>query len=461
MHDVWNDILSDLRATLPPQTFSTWILPVTPLRAEGNVLFLGVPNRFFIEWLRNQNLLEAISDAMEKKTGRRFLFDFEVMARGDSPARFASTPVSPVPSSPTSAAVSIPAVEENADAWRERSLRIGLNPRYTFDSFVVGPCNEFAHAASVAVAGGSPRLYNPLFIYGGVGLGKTHLLNAIGNHKIFNRANLKVCYVHSEHFMNELIQSLANKKMPEFRNRYRSMDVLLMDDIQFLSGKERTQEEFFHTFNALYENGKNIVVTSDKVPKQIPDLEDRLRSRFEWGLIADMGAPDMETKMAILQKKAEIESILVPGDVCQFLAARVSSNIRELEGSLTRIAAFSSLTHTPISLALARKVMRDDSTQEGDDVTVDDVIKAVAAHFHLKITDIKGKRRTKAVAWARQVAMYLSRELTECSFPEIGSKFGGKDHSTVIYAHSKVNDVLQKEENVRQQVGLLRSSLGR
>jgi chromosomal replication initiator protein len=445
MIDSWNDILSDLKKTLPSQTFETWIQPLVPVRKSEEGLVLGVPNRFFIDWLRNQNLVGPIADAAGRSAGRVVAIDFEVVRQKGLPLE---EPRIDAPSS-------------TGEDWRERSLRIGLNPRYTFDTFVVGPSNDFAHAASLAVAGGSPRTYNPLFIYGGVGLGKTHLLNAIGNQKIFLPSNLKVCYVHSENFMNELIQSLANKKMPEFRNRYRSMDVLLMDDIQFLSGKERTQEEFFHTFNSLYENGKSIVVTSDKFPKEIPDLEDRLRSRFEWGLIADIQPPDMETKVAILQKKAEIESLVLPQEVSLFLASRVSSNIRELEGSLTRIAAFSSLTRTEITLDLAKKVLRDASANGSEPVTVEDIVKAVSAHFHLKTADIKGRRRTKAVAWARQISMYLSREMTDCSFPEIGSRIGGKDHSTVMYAHDKISKAVLENEDTRKQIDSIRSTIGK
>jgi chromosomal replication initiator protein len=450
MQELWSEVLSDLRRTLPTQTFSTWIAPLEPLRMEEDRFVLGVPNRFFIDWLRNNDLLDRIDETLSRVAGRRYTFDFEVQRK---------TPRAP------GSADKFEKIEKHEEPkvedWRERSLRIGLNPRYTFDTFVVGPCNEFAHAASQAVAGDSPRTYNPLFIYGGVGLGKTHLLNAIGNQKLVSRPKLKVCYVHSEQFMNELIQALANKKMPEFRNKYRSMDILLVDDIQFLAGRERTQEEFFHTFNALYESQKSIVVTSDKFPKDIPDLEDRLRSRFEWGLIADMQAPDTETKVAILRKKAEIESLYLPNDVSMFLASRVSSNIRELEGSLTRLSAFASLTRTEITLDLAKKVLRDSISNPVGDPTVDDVIKAVAAHYRLKITDIKGKRRTKAIAWARQVAMYLSRELTQSSFPEIGQKMGGKDHSTVMYACSKLAAEVKENPDVLQQVETLKTSLGK
>lgn len=446
MRDLWVEVLEDLESKLPSQTFTTWIAPLESVNVEEGSILLRAPNRFFVDWLRDNKLTENITESLLNLTGRSYALDFDIRGKAVSPTG---------------------RVRESAEVkpkeinWRERSLRTGLNPRYTFDSFVVGKCNEFAHAASIAVAGDSPRTYNPLFIYGGVGLGKTHLLNAIGNQKIMANPNIRICYVHAEQFMNELIGSLANKKTAEFRNKYRSMDILLMDDIQFLAGKERTQEEFFHTFNALYESHKSIVVTSDKFPKEIPELEDRLRSRFEWGLIADMQPPDVETKVAILRKKAQIESIGLPDDVAMFLAARASSNVRELEGSLTRLAAFASLTRTDITLDLARKVNRDSSSDPNGSVTVDDVVKAAAIHFKMKVSDIKGKRRTKAIAWARQISMYLSRELTDASFPEIGNKIGGKDHSTVMYAHSKISAEIEKSEECRQDVSSIRSSLGK
>lgn len=446
MRDLWVEVLDDLEGKLPSQTFSTWIAPLESVTVGEGSILLRAPNRFFVDWLRDNKLTDNITESLLNLTGRSYALEFEIRGRAVAPTGRVREPISTKP----------PEIN-----WRERSLRTGLNPRYTFDSFVVGKCNEFAHAASIAVAGDSPRTYNPLFIYGGVGLGKTHLLNAIGNQKIMANPDARICYVHAEQFMNELIGSLANKKTAEFRNKYRSMDILLMDDIQFLAGKERTQEEFFHTFNALYESHKSIVVTSDKFPKEIPELEDRLRSRFEWGLIADMQPPDVETKVAILRKKAQIESINLPDDVAMLLAARASSNVRELEGSLTRLAAFASLTRTDITLDLARKVNRDTTVDPNGSITVDDVVKATAAHFKMKVSDIKGKRRTRAIAWARQVSMYLSRELTDSSFPEIGNKIGGKDHSTVMYAHSKIAAELEKTEECRADVNSIRSSLGK
>lgn len=445
MDELWKAVLTDLENTIPPQTFSTWISPIRALRHDGSSVTLEVPNKFFSDWIRENKLDISISESFRRITGSEPSLSFVQAKDSKSFVRKAAPPFPQLPSS----------------TWAERARNLGLNIKYTFDSFVVGSSNQFAHAASLAVAEKSPRTYNPLFIYGGVGLGKTHLLNAIGNHKIVNYPDSKVCYVHSENFMNELIQAIASKKMPEFREKYRRMDILLIDDIQFIAGKERTQEEFFHTFNTLYESHKNIVVTSDKFPKEIPGLEDRLRSRFEWGLIADIQAPDLETKVAILQKKAEIESILLPTEVSIFLASNFSSNIRELEGSLVRIAAFSSLTHSDITIDLAREVLKDFIKEKNREVTVEAILKAVSEYYNINLTDLKGKRRTKTLAHPRQVAMYLSRELTSCSFPEIGQKVGSRDHSTVMYATSKISESLKIDKELQDDIRAIRAVLGR
>ncbi|HSH69286.1 MAG TPA: chromosomal replication initiator protein DnaA [Deferrisomatales bacterium] len=444
MIDLWKAALDHLEKTLQPQSFSTWIRPIRPLRLEDHTLVLEVPNRFFADWLQDHDFVPLIQKVLTDCSGQEIAVEFAVK-RGDRAHIRENVVAVPPPGGP-------------AD-WRERARKLALNPKYTFDSFVVGSCNQFAHAASLAVAEKSPRTYNPLFIYGGVGLGKTHLLNAIGNFKIATYPEIRVCYIHSETFMNELIQALANKKMPEFREKYRRMDILLMDDIQFIAGKERTQEEFFHTFNALYESHCNIVVTSDKFPKEIAGLEARLRSRFEWGLIADIQPPDMETKVAILQRKAETESIPLPYEVALFLASNFSSNIRELEGSLVRISAFASLTHSDITVELTKEVLKDFIRDSGKELTVERVLKEVSQIYGVSISDLRGKRRTKAVALPRQVAMYLSRELTECSFPEIGQKIGSRDHSTVMYACTKIANSLKTSGELRNRVESIRNSL--
>lgn len=445
MENLWKGVLRDLEGSLPPHTFSTWVAPIHPVKLQDGRLTLEVPNRFFIDWLQDNAFPSLILDSVHRQGGGDIEIDF-VVQKADKPY-LRRSPSPPAKTEP------VPA------EWKEKARRLGLNPKYTFDSFVVGSSNQFAHAACLAVAEKSPRTYNPLFIYGGVGLGKTHLLSAIGNFKLATYPDIRVCYVHSESFMNELIHALQNKKMPEFREKYRRMDILLMDDIQFISGKERTQEEFFHTFNALYESHRNIVVTSDKFPKEIPGLEDRLRSRFEWGLIADIQPPDLETKVAILQKKAEIESIPLPSDVAVFLASNFSSNIRELEGSLVRIAAFSSLTNNPITVDLSKEVLKDFIRDAARELTVDVILKAVCQYFQITLADMKGKRRTKGLAHPRQVAMFLCRELTSSSFPEIGQKIGGRDHSTVMYACAKIAAALPLDPELRNQVDTLRSSL--
>ena len=311
----------------------------------------------------------------------------------------------------------------------------------------------------MAVANNPATTYNPLFIYGGVGLGKTHLINAIGNEIQKKNLNVAICYYTSEKFMNELINSLRYNKMDEFRNKFRSMDVLLIDDIQFIAGKERTQEEFFHTFNSLYESHKQIVVTSDKFPKEIPGLEERLRSRFEWGLIADIQAPDVETKQAILKMKAEQNGIDLPEEVALFLANSVSSNVRELEGYLIRIGAYASLTSTPVSLDMAKDILKDILVEKNKKISTEQIQKAVATHFNVKISDLKSAKRHKALVQARQIAMYLTRQLTSYSYPDIGDQFGGKDHSTIIHAIRKIEKQLENDMQLRATINNLKNSL--
>jgi chromosomal replication initiator protein len=314
---------------------------------------------------------------------------------------------------------------------------IQLNPKYTFKNFVVGAGNQFAHAACMAVAEQPGQTYNPLFIYGGVGLGKTHLLNAIGNH-VAERSDVRIAYLTTEQFTNEVINSIRYDKMMDLRKRYRHIDMLMIDDIQFLVGKERTQEEFFHTFNALYEGHKQIVLSSDRFPKDMPDIEERLRSRFEWGLIADLQPPDVETRIAILRKKSEDEGVKLPEDVIQFLSTTMKSNIRELEGSLVRLGAYASLTGQVITLELAKNVLRDLIGDKKKIVAMDDIQEAVCSQFHVKLTELKSRRRSKTLVHPRQIAMYLCRELTDASYPEIGRQFGGKDHTTIIHACRQV-----------------------
>ena len=329
-----------------------------------------------------------------------------------------------------------------------------LNPKYKFDSFVIGNSNRFAHAACLAVAEAPAKAYNPLFIYGGVGLGKTHLMHAIGHYILQNNPKAKVVYVSSEKFTNELINSIKDDKNEEFRTKYRNVDVLLIDDVQFIGGKERTQEEFFHTFNTLHENNKQIILSSDRPPKEIPTLEDRLRSRFEWGLIADIQPPDFETRIAILKKKADVENLNIPNEVMVYIATKIKSNIRELEGALIRIVAFSSLTNKEISVDLASEALKDIiSNKQSRQVTIELIQDIVANYYNLRIEDFKSARRTRNIAYPRQIAMYLCRKLTDMSLPKIGEEFGGRDHTTVIHAYEKISAGLKKDESLKNAIG--------
>ena len=335
----------------------------------------------------------------------------------------------------------------------DNTMRGLLNPKYTFDTFVIGNSNRFAHAASLAVAEAPAQAYNPLFIYGGVGLGKTHLMHAIGHYILNQNPKSKVVYVSSEKFTNELINSIRDDRNDEFRNRYRNVDVLLIDDIQFIAGKERTQEEFFHTFNALHESNKQIILSSDRPPKEIPTLEDRLRSRFEWGLIADIQPPDLETRIAILKKKAKVENLNVENDVMLYIATKIQSNIRELEGALIRIVAYSSLTNKKVTVELAEEALKDIiSSTQPKEITVDLIKEVVSKNFNIKMEDFSSKKRTRAIAYPRQVAMFLCRDLTDLSLPKIGDEFGGRDHTTVIHACDKISDDIESDPNFKRKM---------
>jgi chromosomal replication initiator protein len=438
---LWEKSLQIIKEKVSHQNFETWIRPIKIVSMEGNHIHLSVPNKFFKDWLL-ENYHNVIKDALAFMAGGDINVDFFVsqdQEKGQSSVRKR---------------------EQHLDAPRTKSKSSRsktantLNPHYSFDRFVVGSCNQFAHAASVAVAEQPAKNYNPLFIYGGVGLGKTHLLNAIGlfTHSLYSEMN--VLYVSAEEFMNELINSIRYDKMPQFREKYRKIDCLLIDDIQFIAGKERTQEEFFHTFNTLHDSGKQIVVTSDRFPKDIPNLEGRLRSRFEWGLIADIQPPEMETKIAIIEKKANENNLTLPSNVALYVASHAESNIRELEGFLIRIGAYSSLTGREIDITLAKEVLKKVLKQnEKDEVTTDEIVKTVAGKLGVKITDIKSQKKNKNLVNARQIAMYLSRKMTSSSFPDIGDKIGGRDHSTVIYANNKISKALEEDPKLQKIVG--------
>ena len=449
MSKLWQDALAQLEANLNPQHFATWVKPLHLVKIERDLVILEVPNRFVLDWVRD-NYAKMIQQVLAELSAVSYRLQINVAGQEKElspggPRRREFREPRPV------LAEVIPQNDAATD--------VNLNRKYTFDEFVAGSSNQFAFAAAMAVANNPATTYNPLFIYGGVGLGKTHLINAIGNSLLKKSPNMRVCYYTSEKFTNELINSLRYQRMDEFHKKFRSMDVLLIDDIQFIAGKERTQEEFFHTFNTLYESNKQIVVTSDKFPKEIPGLEERLRSRFEWGLIADIQPPDVETKQAILNMKAEHNRIELPREVALFLANASCSNVRELEGLLIRLGAFSSLTATPITLEMARQTLKDILVERTREVTVDEIIKRVGHHYNVKVADLKSPKRLKAVVLPRQIAMYLARQLTACSYPEIGERFGGKDHSTIIHAIRKIEKMLEENYQLRQTMEMLKTSL--
>jgi len=446
----WQDCLSTLEKKLTPQNFSTWIRPIRFKDITGNLIHLVVPNRFIRDWI-NENYQELIEETISQLINDKCRIKFEI-------STITTISDDEIPEKVSS--VKTIKIEENTPKITEKNNSgLYLNDKYTFEDFVPGSSNQFAYAAAMAVANNPATTYNPLFIYGGVGLGKTHIINAIGNEIIRNNSQLKVCYYSSEKFMNELINCLRYAKMDEFRHKFRSMDVLLIDDVQFIAGKERTQEEFFHTFNALYESHKQIVVTSDKFPKDIPGLEERLRSRFEWGLIADIQPPDIETKQAILKMKADQNGIYLPEDVTLFLANSISSNVRELEGYLIRIGAYASLTSTPINLNMAKEILKNILIEKNKEISIEEIQKNVAAYFSIKVSDLKSAKRLKALVIPRQIAMYISRQLTSCSYPEIGEKFGGKDHSTIIHAIKKIERQLEEDYQLKITVENLKNSL--
>ena len=434
---IWTDILNRVETKVNRHSFYTWFKPtVFVAQSEQNVT-VQVPNGLFRDWL-TKHYSGVISEALceLQQEGLQILF---VPASEHSlktiPATNPSSKQS-LKTIPSTNPLSPPVVEVKPTPAR----RGGLNPRYTFDSFVVGLSNQFAHAASLAVAEAPSRSYNPLFLYGGVGLGKTHLMHAMGQYLLNQAPDLKLTYISSERFMNEMINAVRYDRILDFRQRYRTIDVLLVDDIQFLAGKEGTQTEFFHTFNSLHDAQKQIVISSDCQPNEIPSLEERLRSRFQWGLIADIQPPDLETKVAILKKKAGAEAVPLPDDVALYIAGKIKSNVRELEGSLIRLIAYASLTGSAISLPLAQKVLRDILGSDDQNVTIEMIQKFIANYYQLRIIDLKSRNNSKTVTLPRQIAMYLSKNLTNNSLPQIGKSFGGKHHSTVIHSIKKIKN---------------------
>jgi chromosomal replication initiator protein len=434
---LWDKTVKIIKEKVSQQNYETWICPIRIGSMEGEQIRLIVPNRFIRDWLM-ENYFDLIKESVKSAAGvpLHVAFTVEHDASHDaSGEKGTGVPVT---------------VKAASKKTTQSKIHPTLNQNYSFERFVVGACNQFAHAASMAVADQPAKNYNPLFIYGGVGLGKTHLLNAIGLKTLSLYPDMNVVYVSAEVFMNELINSIRYDKMPKFREKFRNIDCILIDDIQFIAGKERTQEEFFHTFNTLHDAGKQIVVTSDKFPKDIPNLEGRLRSRFEWGLIADIQPPEIETKIAIIEKKAQENKIALPSNVALYIATQAETNIRELEGYLVRIAAYSSLTGREIDMDLVKAVLKKlFQKEEKRETTIEEIIKTVAAKLNIKISDIRSPKKNKNLVQARQISMFLARELTSASFPDIGNKVGGRDHSTVIYAHNKIKRMLEMDKNLQ------------
>jgi chromosomal replication initiator protein len=431
----WDRIRSYLQQNVSAESYDNWLKGAVYVRTEETTLFVSVPDRETCMWLEKEYA------ALVRTAIQEFGLPIEHVCYEVQPIRGAKNQA-------------MAAIEGG-----ELDSALNLNPKFTFDTFVVGACNQFAHAAARSVATNPSRSYNPLFLYGGVGMGKTHLMHAIGRELMDKFGSMRVIYTSSERFMNEMIACIRTDRMPQFHQRYREADVLLVDDIQLLGNKERTQEEFFHTFNELHDHQKQIVISSDATPKDIPGLLERLRSRFEWGLMADIQPPDLETKMAILDKKAEAEGVKLPDDVRSFMAAKTKSNVRELEGTLIKLIAYSSLTGTPIHLQMAQQVLKHLVHVQDRKVTIDSIQKAVAERFQIKQSQLKEKSNTKKVVYPRQVAMYLVKELTDASLPEIGRAFGGKHHTTVIHSVNKIEQTRHIDPELNRLLHSLMDSL--
>jgi chromosomal replication initiator protein len=438
--NAWHEILNYLKTRVNPQSYQTWLRPTRLSHSANGTIFVRVPNAEFQEWIEEHysSLIgQALGDLRLGFQGVSYILEEKSAAK-----------------EPANGEAKV--VQAKLDF---NSVDHQLNPRYTFESFVVGSCNQFAHAAARAVAESPSKAYNPLFLYGGVGLGKTHLMQAVGHAIKKNWKEMRLAYVSSERFTNEVINSLRYDRMFSFREKYRNVDVLLMDDIEFIAGKERTQEEFFHTFNALYEAQKQVVISSDCPPKEIPGLEDRLRSRFAWGLTADLQSPDLETKVAILAKKADAQGVKLPDSVGLFIATKIKSSVRDLEGALTRLVAYCSLTGAEISLPMAQQVLKNLVDLEERRVSIENIQRAVCQEFGLSVSQLKAKNNSRAVAYPRQVAMFLAKEMTTASLPQIGREFGGKHHTTVLHSINKISEQRQNDRELNRLINKLSDSL--
>ena len=442
--DLWIDILSELKKTLSDISFNTWFSDTEILSMSDSKIIIGCNNSLILETI-NLRYIDTLNNITYSLTNQNY--KIKVMLKEDFKKDH-------TPSNTKNLTVS------SSNKEISNNFSTNLNNKYTFETFVVGNSNRFAHAASLAVAESPSKAYNPLFIYGGVGLGKTHLMHAIGHLINENNKNLKVVYITSEKFINELISAIKDDKNIEFRNKYRNVDVLLIDDVQFIAGKERTQEEFFHTFNALHESNKQIILSSDRPPKEIKTLEERLCSRFEWGLIADIQPPDYETRIAILRKKADVDKLNIPNEVLIYIATKIKSNIRELEGALLRVVAYTNLTNSNVSLDLAKEALKDlINTKNSKTITIEYIQETIANYFDLNIEMLKSQRRTQNIAFPRQISMYLCRKLTDSSLPKIGENFGGRDHTTVIHAYEKILNKIESDQDFNNTINELSNKI--
>jgi len=469
MNDVnhWDSLLASVEKRVNHESFTTWFKPIKFIESNFRNIVVEVPDRVFEDWIVN-NYSEILEESLEESSlsGRSIVF--QVNRKTAAPEEPNNTKARAVAATDNSGGREVAAPKSQpgaAGAFIVRSPQpdysesdqsdLRINQKYTFDTFVVGSCNQFAHAAALAVAESASKTYNPLYIYGGVGLGKTHLMCAIGHRVKERNRHLRLSYISAEKFMNELINAIRYDQTINFRQKYRSIDVLLIDDIQFMAGKERTQEEFFHTFNALYEDQKQIVISSDCAPREIPTLEERLHSRFEWGLIADIQPPDLETKVAILRKKAETDKISLPDNVAFFIANKIKSNIRELEGSLVRLTALASLKGEAINIGLAQEALKNIIHEEERAITIESIQKVVADYFGLKVAELKSKSNSRNIAQPRQISMYLCKSLTKASLPEIGREFGGKHHTTVLHSINKISALYDQKGHIHRIINSL------
>ncbi|MFH1939117.1 MAG: chromosomal replication initiator protein DnaA [bacterium] len=433
--ELWEKILEIIKEELNPQAYNSWFSKTEVVKFGENELIISAPGDFCKEWLE-KHYAGFIKDILKRTLGS----DDNLIIKFKAADQKFSAPAHSTPNPKTNIKKPEPSLKNN---------KLTLTSKYTFDNFVVGNSNRFAHAACLAVAQSPAKSYNPLFVYGEVGLGKTHLIQAIGRYITQQNSKIKVLYISSEKFTNEMIDSIRDDRTVAFRDKYRSVDVLLIDDIQFLAGKERTQEEFFHTFNTLYDSNKQIVITSDRPPKDIPTLENRLISRFEWGLITDIQPPDYETRIAILRKKAQAENLSVPSEVINFIAEKIPSNIRQLEGSLTKLVAFSTFTKKELSVSLSQDILKDIIPLENKNISIGQIQKTVTDYYTIKVNSLLSKKRTKDVVFARQVAIYLSRELTDLSLTSIGEAFGRRDHTTIIHSYTKIKNKIKKDKGFK------------